>query len=127
MALSIEVGSFSNGTTGNHAISMAGVFTPTRFHFWAGARNATTETNHMYSFGYVDVGNGISTCQSTFGGSIGFQTKNSNSSALIHYANVSGVLTKVLDMTFVSAGAGTFTINLGTANANYPIYFEAMA
>lgn len=120
-----EVGSVSSGTTGNHTVSLVGSFTPARIKFWAGARSGTTESSNLSSFGYVDVGNGISTCQTNFSGSIGHQTKNSNSSCLIHYANVSGTLTKVLDVTFVSSASGQFTINIGTANVNYPIYFEA--
>lgn len=128
MALLIEVGSFSVGSTGNKTISMAGSFTPSRIKFWSGARNATTETSLLYSVGHWDVGNGIQTCTSTFGGSIGFQTKFTNSSALIHYANVGGAITKVTDMVGVSVAAGSFVINCPvTFNVNYPIFFEALA
>lgn len=127
MALSIEVGSFAFGTTGNHTVNMNTAFNPKRFKFWVGPRAATTETSNLDSFGYVDVAQGISVCQTNFSGSIGHQTKNSTSQALLHYANVSGTLTKVIDMTFVSAVSGQFTINLATANASYDIFFEAMA
>lgn len=127
MALSQEVGSFAKGTTGNNTVNLNGAFTPSRIHLWVGPRSATTETSNLSSFGYIDVGQSISVCQSNFSGSIGHQTISSTSKCLLHYANVAGVITKVLDLTYVSVAAGAFTVNFGTANANYSIFFEALA
>lgn len=128
MALSIEVGSFSIGGTGNKTITLAGTFTPSRIKFWSGPRNATTETSNYSSVGHWDVGNAIQTTQSNFSGSIGHQTISSNSKALFHYANVGGAITKVTEFTGVSVAAGQFIINCPvTFNVNYPVWFEAMA
>lgn len=123
----MELGSFTNGSTGNHAISLNGLETPTYIDFWVGPRTGTTETANMHSFGAVDITNSNAMFQTNFTDGTSSQTKNGSgsstgSSCLQHYARVAGVLTKVIDMTFVSVASGTFTINLTTANANYAIY-----
>lgn len=123
--MSVEYGSFTNGTTGNTTISLSGTFTPTFIDFFAGGRNGTTETTALYSFGFVDITNGNSFSQSTLSDTTSAQTKRTTSSCLIHYARVSGTITKVLDVSFVSSASGQFTVNLGTASTSYQISFKA--
>lgn len=130
--MAVERGSFLATPSGNNTFSLNGAFTPTFIDFWVGPRDATTESVNMASFGNVDITNDNATWQSNFTDGTGSQTKagkgtSTGSSCLQHYNRVSGTITKILDLTFVSAGAGTFTVNLGTANGSYRIYFKAYA
>jgi hypothetical protein len=120
-----ELGSTTCSPAGNNIIATSGAGTPTGIEFWLGPRAGTTETVSLDSFGYVDITNGTAAWQSNFGGA-NHQTKNGSgtstgSSCLQHY-NPTG--TKVVDIKFVSAAAGTFTINFVTANANYVVFFK---
>lgn len=123
----VELGSFTEGTTGNATLNLNGVETPTLIEFWVGPRTSTTETTNLSSFGVVDITNGNATWQSNYTDGTGSQTKNgvggsTTSSCLQHYARVSGTLTKIIDLKFVSATSGSFVVNVVTANVNYTIY-----
>lgn len=125
----MELGSFANGTTGNTTLTLSGAETPTYVDFWVGPRTSTTETVNMHSFGAVDITNGNATWQSNFTDGTGSQTKNgvggsTTSSCLQHYNRSAGVITKILDIKFVSAASGSLTLNLVTANVNYSIFFR---
>lgn len=118
----MELGSFTNGSTGNTTLNLTGTFTPTYIDFWVGPRTNTTETKLMHSIGAVDITNGNQTALSTFANTSDFLTKATSSSCITHYNPGN---TKIIDATFVSAAAGSFTINLTTANASYRVYFRA--
>lgn len=123
----LELTSFSNGTTGNTAVVFTGSETPQYIEFWTGPRSGTTETSNISSFGSVDITNSIAAWQSNLADSTHFQTKgaagaSATTPCLTHYAIVSGAVTKVVEMKFVSCASGTFTVNLTTANSSYPIF-----
>lgn len=123
----MELGSFTPTPTGNKTLNLAGTETPSYIDFWVGPRNATTETVDMVSIGSVDITNGNATWQSNYSDTTGQQTKNgfgssTGSSCLQHYNRVAGTISKIIDLTFVSAASGAFTVNVGTANANYKVY-----
>lgn len=131
MALStVELGSFANGSTGDTTVDLNGSETPKLIEFWVGPRTGTTETTNISSFGVVDITNGNATWQSNYTDGTGSQTKagvgsSTASSCLQHYTRVSGTLTKIIDLEFVSATSGAFTLNILTANVNYSIFFRA--
>lgn len=121
-----ELTSFSNGSTGNTTISLNGAGTPVYIEFWCGPRTGTTESYDMQSFGSVDIGNGVATWQSNVAGSVS-QTKNgagssTGSMCLTHYSIVGGAISKRIEVKFVSAAAGQFTVNLVTADSAYTIF-----
>lgn len=123
----MELTSFTPSPSGNTTINLSGSETPTYMDLWVGSRTGTTETANLGSFGCVDITNGNATWQSNFTDSSGSQTKNgvgssTGSSCLQHYARVSGTITKVVDIKFVSATSGAFTVDIVTANANYTVY-----
>lgn len=121
-----ELTSFTPGSTGNTTISLNGAGTPTYIEFWCGPRTGTTETYSMSSKGSVDIGNGNATFQSNVAGSVS-QTINgaggsTTSMCLTHYSIVGGAISKRIELKFVSAAAGQFTINRVTADANYTVF-----
>src|SRR4029077_10387769 len=124
-----ELGSFTPGSTGNKALSLAnGTGTPVYVELWCGPRTGTTETYDLISIGTIDIGNGNATWQSNVSGSVS-QTKNgvggsTTSMCLTHYAIVAGAISKRIELKFVSVAAGTLTINVVTADANYTVYFK---
>lgn len=123
----MELGSFTATPSGNNTINLNGTETPTYIDFWIGPRSGTTETANLSSFGSVDITNGVATFQSNFTDGTGSQTKNGSgtstgSSCLQHYARSGGVITKVVDIKFVSAASGQFTVNIVTPNANYAVF-----
>lgn len=125
--MAMELSSFTASPSGNNTLNLATSFTPTFIDFWVGPRNATTEVVNMASFGSVDITNGRAGWQSNFTDGTGSQTKagsgtSTGSSCLQHYNRVSGTITKIIDMTFVSVAAGSYTVNLGTANGSYKIF-----
>lgn len=120
-----ELTSTTPNPVGNTTLVLLGAGVPTGFDIWVGPRTGTTETVNMSSFGYCDIANGNSTWQSNFGGTT-HQTKNgvggsTTTSCLQHY-NPSG--TKVIDIEFVSAAAGTLTLDIVKNNVNYTIYLK---
>lgn len=122
----LELTSFSNGTTGNTTVNFTGTETPQFIDFWVGPRSGTTEAAALRSTGSVDITQSIATWQSDLADATHFQTKSGAGAAtgvcLTHYAIVAGVITKVIEMKYVSCAAGSFTVNLTTANSSYPIY-----
>ena len=123
-----ELGSFSNGTTGNTTISLNGAGTPVFLEFWAGARSSTTESSDIHSVGFVDIGNAVAAWQSNLAADTLNQTKDgagaSTGVCFTHYAVVTGAISKRVEFKFVSVAAGQFTVNLTAADANYPIYYK---
>lgn len=125
----VELTSTTPNPAGNKTINLSGTETPSYIRCWVGPRTGTTETTNLVSFGAVDITNGNATWQSNYGDSTGFQTKNgvgasTTSSMLQHWARVTGTLTKIIDIEFVSAASGAFTVNVVTNNVNYTVYFE---
>lgn len=123
-----ELGSTTASPAGNNTINLNGAGTPTYIEFWCGPRTGTTESYSMSSKGTVDIGNAIATWQSNVAGSVG-QTKNGSgtstgSMCLIHYSIVGGAISKRVEIKFVSAAAGQFTINIVTADSNYVVFFK---
>lgn len=123
-----ELGSTTPNPTGNVAMGTTGGGTPTGIEFWVGPRTGTTEAVNLDSFGYVDITNGLATWQSNFNDGTR-QCKNgagtsTGSSCLQHYNKSAGVVTKIIDLKFVSAAAGQFTINVVTANVNYTVFYK---
>lgn len=116
----IERGSFSTGATGSKTVLLNGSFVPTYLQFTIAARSGTTESVGILSLGSTD--GTRQRCISTINNSF---TKNTTSECITHYAWSAGAAVKKLGATFVSASAGQFTLNFTTADANYPIYFEA--
>lgn len=127
--MTVELGSFTPGSTGNTTLNLNGTETPILIEFWVGPRTNTTETTVIKSTGVVDITNDEATWMSIFSDSTSKQTKadagDSTTSCLQHYARVSGTITKVLDITYVSCASGQFTVDVGTSNSNYRIYFKA--
>lgn len=124
----VELGSFTASPTGNKVLNLAGTQTPTYIKFWCGPRTGTTETYSMESMGVVDITNGNATWQSNVAGTVS-QTKNgvggsTTSMCLTHYSIVAGAISKRIELKFVSAASGTFTVNIVTADANYTVYCE---
>lgn len=127
MATVMELTSFVPNPSGNNTFNLNGLETPAYIDFWIGPRNSTTETVNMHSFGAVDITNGNATWQSNYTDGTGSQTKNgvggsTTSSCLQHYTRVSGTITKVVDIKFVSAASGQFVINVVTASSSYTVY-----
>lgn len=125
----MELGSFSNGSTGNTTVSLNGSETPSFIEFWTGPRSGTTETSNISSFGSVDITNAVAAWQSNLADSTHFQTKggagaSATTPCLTHYAIVSGAVTKVVEIKYVSCAAGSFTVNITTANSSYPIFMR---
>lgn len=123
----MELGSFTPNPSGNQTLSLAGTEIPNYIDFWVGPRTGTTETANMSSFGSVDITNGNATWQSNFTDGTGSQTKNgvggaTTSSCLQHWVRSGGTLTKVIDIKFVSAASGQFTVNIVQNNASYTVY-----
>lgn len=123
-----ELGSFTPNPTGNKTLSLNGAGTPTYIEFWCGPRSGTTESYSLKSTGTVDIGNGNATWESHVEGSVG-QTKDgvggsTTSMCLTHYSIVSGAISKRVEIKFVSAAAGQFTVNVVTADVNYTVYFK---
>ncbi len=123
-----ELGSFTPGSTGNKTLSLNGAGTPVYVEFWCGPRTSTTESYDLVSIGQVDIGNGNATWQSNVSGTVS-QTKNGSggsttSMCLTHYAIVTGAISKRIELKFVSAAAGTLTINVVTADANYTVFLK---
>lgn len=122
----VELTSFTPTPSGNNTFLLSGTETPSFIDFWIGPRTGTTETYSLSSFGSVDITNGIATWQSNVAGSTS-QTKNgagssSTTPCLTHYALVSGTLTKVVELKFVSAASGQFEVNFTTASSSYVVY-----
>lgn len=123
-----ELGSFTPSPAGNKTLSLNGTGTPVYIEFWCGPRSGTTEIYDLLSFGTVDIGNGNATYQSNVSGSVS-QTKNgvggsTTSDCLVHYAIVAGAISKRVELKFVSAAAGQFTVNVVTADSAYTVYFK---
>jgi hypothetical protein len=123
----MELGSFSNASTGNTTINLNGIETPTYIDFWCGPRSGTTESASLYSIGAVDITNGNATYLSTLADDTHNQTKSgtgtsTGSSCLVHYAVVAGVITKVVEIKFVSAASGSFVVNYLTASSVYDVF-----
>lgn len=120
--MSMELGWFTASPSGSNTLLLNGSFTPSYIVFEMGPRPGTAETKVMRSHGEVDIANGLNYSISNFGVTSDFSSKDSTANCIAHY-NPSG--TKVVEATFTSSASGQFTINLGTANASYRIYFRA--
>lgn len=127
----MELGSVSYGTTGNKSITLNGSETPSYVDFWVGPPSGTSTAN-MESIGALDVTNAIVTWQSNYTDGTGSQTKSgagtsTTTPCVQHWNRIGGVLTKVVDWTFVSVAAGTLTINVNSvvaSSSNYSVYFR---
>lgn len=122
----VELGSFSPTPSGNTTLELNGSETPTFIEFWVGPRTGTTETTRdLASFGCVDITNEVVTWQSNYSDSTHFFTKNgvgdSTTPCLQHYESGSS---KVIDIKFISATSGEFTVDVTTASSNYTVYFK---
>lgn len=117
-------GSFTLASTGT-AINITGIgFTPTRLKFTVGGKS-NSATVIQRSDGWVDE-TGYIGYHSHYGDSTGFESKHGTNKCLFHRERILGTLTTVLDATFHSFTADGFKLNVTTANANYPVWVEAM-
>lgn len=123
--MSVELGSYSTGSTGNTTVLLNGSFTPSVVWFWIGARSGTNETDIRLAVGSADFANGNDTAMSTFNGT-NKGTRPSTTKCVRHYIDSAGATLK-LEGNQVSSASGQFVINMTTVDSNYPIYFIAFS
>lgn len=122
-----ELGSFTPSPTGNTDLLTTSASTPVYIEFWVGNRSSTTETTRsLRSTGEVDIANGNATWLSNYSDSTHFFTDgatgaSSSTPCLRHYEAASS---KKIELKFVSAGAGTFRVNVVTASSSYDVKFR---
>lgn len=131
--MAMELGSFTPNPSGNNIFSISTATTPYWIDFWVGARTGTTETVSMASFGAVDITNNVATYQTNYADPSGImQTKNvagtsTGASCLQHFAVSGGVISKRIELKYVSCASGQFTINVMTASSSYTVYFRVFS
>lgn len=122
-----EQGSFSLGTVTTTTVNLNGSFTPAFIELEIGPRTGTNETLVTRSSGWHDFNLSRRACISIFDDGVVHTTRESTSSDITHYKNVSSVATKIIDGTLSNPQAGSFDYTSTAADSNYTIRFKAFA
>lgn len=112
-------GPLTLSSTGNSSFTGFG-FRPTELEFYIGGKNGNASAV-QFSIGSVDETGYVGAKYFVDG----LAAKDSSSKCILHYENVSGVLTKKLEATFVSFDADGFTINVTAFDTAYPVFVRA--
>lgn len=122
--MNAENGTLATGSTGNQTFNMSGSFTPKVLLLKVGQKFNVSDTANHFSDGSFD--GTTSECISGFTDSTGSQSKEYADRCVSHWVRVSGTLTEKIKVIGVSFGAGSFTLNFVTADANYNIHWIAL-
>lgn len=122
--MKIERGSFTIAGTGNQTVLFNdGTLTADEISFSIAAPSGSSSVGQTCD-GFMTPTQQCA--RSIFCDGIGERSEQVNNKCMLHYANVSSTITKVIECTRVDmATPGEFTINVGTHGANYQVYFIA--
>lgn len=120
-------GSFSVGANGTVTVNMPNSFTPIFVELEIGPRASTNETHVIRSSGWHDFANDRKACISIFDDGTVRGTRETTSSDITHYKNVSSVLTKIIDGSLSNPDVGSFdyTPVTGYFDSAYTIRYKA--
>lgn len=126
--MSYQVGSFTQGSTGNTSITGL-TFLPAGVHFTISSRFNTDETINTFSVGFTD--GTRQKAHSTFRDGTGAKTRAYTDRCINHFKRNTNIDNDIVAtiVSFDNNGGGDFgfTLNFTAADSNYQIHFEAYA